>query len=194
MAYRLNADSKRRLVFGAGIAFLALVLSYIPIVVFPQYGHLAILVIAVALISVGALQYFQYTRAGRWVPVKATVLDIREKCIDVVLHYNALKYYYPEICYKYNFQGGSHTSSSVSFDVENIWVPEVDSWGMKTDNTSKFWHEWKEGAIITAYVNHKNPNESVIINKVSKKAKSQQMALVVGGVMIGFLWLYVVSL
>lgn len=194
MAYRINARSKKRLVLGAGIAILALAISFPALTAFPHYGHYLVLAISVTLISVGTYQGIGYARAGRWTPAEATVLDIREEWIDVILHYSALKHYYPAIRYQYAFQGVSYISSTVSFDVENIWVPEFDSWGMKTDNTARFWNGWAQGTTITAYVDTRNPSKAVIINKMTRNARSQQLAFIAGGVIIGILWLYLVYL
>lgn len=176
---------------GVGVAIVALVLSSVFINIFPSQGHFVVLAISMALVFAGAHGIFNHARAERWVSVEATILDLREKWIDVILHYNALRHFYPEIRYQYTFQGVEYISDTVGFEVENIWVPEFDGWGIKTKDNAKFWYGWGEGKKITAYVNASNPAKSVIINKVSKKYISQQMALIFGGILIGMLWFYV---
>lgn len=190
MAYRINAQSRRRLVLGVAVAVLALVASGFALTAYPHRGHLVVLVIAVSLVVLGVRQGLHYTRAKRWRATEATVLEIQEDWIDVILHYNALKYYYPKIKYQYIVEGVDYISDVVGFDVENIWVPEFDSWGIKTDDRAKFWQGWVRGSRITAYVNAKDPSECVIVNKIGKKIKSQMTALIVGGMLMGVIWLY----
>jgi Protein of unknown function (DUF3592) len=190
MSYRINAGSKRRLALGAGLAVVALIISQLALTSLPRYGHFVVLAISVTLVSVGVRRARLYARAAKWLPIKATVLDIREDCLDVILHDGALRHYYPAIKYQYAFQGISYISDRVGFDVENIWVPALDGWGVKTDDAAKFWHAWTSGTEITAYINGRNPSESVIVNKMTRKAKSQQMALLTAGVLVGILWFY----
>ena len=54
-------------------------------------------------------------------------------------------------------------------------------WGTKTRSEEKFWDDWRNGKKIIIYVNPENPTESVIFNKIDKKHRSQNLALILGG-------------
>lgn len=194
MAYSINAESRTRLIIGAAIAIFAVALAGIVLGISPDTAPTVALALSVTLIVVGLRALFYYARASKWPSVEATVLGVTEDRIDVIMHYNALRHFYPKIRYQYTFQGVEHISDRVSFQVEDIWVPEYDPWGIKTEEKAKFWRNWKEGEKIAAYVNPRKPSESVLIRQAARRNRSQQVALIVGGVLIGAIWLFLFSI
>lgn len=179
---------------GFGAAIFAVLLSGVALTASVHSGPFLILAISIAHIFTGVRGIIHDTQSAKWPSVEATVLDIREDRIDVIMHSYAQRYFYPKIRYQYAFQGVEYISDIVSFQVANIWVPEYDCRGIITDEKARFWYGWKEGEKIAAYVNTRNPVESAIINKVGKKIRSQQIALVVGGVLIGAVWFFLISM
>ena len=184
-----NKKSQVRLLRGIAVAVFGLVISATVMSLFPDQAHLLALIVALLLIYFGLRGIAHYSRAEKWLPLEATICSVGEDWIDVSLRYSKLRYFYPIVEYEYCFNGNDYKSDSVSFEVENIWVPESDAWGTKTKSGEKFWTGWRKGESIIVYVNPENPTESVVINKIDKKYRSQNLALIAGGVLIGFTWL-----
>ncbi len=103
--------------------------------------------------------------------------------------YTRLKFYYPEVTYKYVYEGKEYESSSVSNNLENIWVPEVDEWGTPTPEDKKFWSKWVPGTEIEVLINPRKPSEAVIYKKLSRKYRSHNYALIVGGLLLVAAWM-----
>ncbi len=148
-----------------------------------------VLILGVALIALGVGRMIPYLRARNWVSETARVLSITELGSEVWLTYNMrMKYCFPQIQYEYLSQGGAHKSNRVSFEKQNIWVPEVDGWGNPTDKTKRFWAGWSKDSNIPIYINPNNPRESVIIRVLSKRRRSHHLAFIAGGIFILFVW------
>ncbi len=194
MAYSINTESRKRLVAGVAMALSAVALPGMILAISPRAAPVVTLALSVTLIFVGLRGLVNHARASKWPSVEATVLGVSEDSIDVIMHYKALRHFYPKIRYQYTLQGVDYVSDRVSFQVEDVWVPEYDQWGIKTDGNAKFWRHWKEGEKIAAYVNPKDPAESVLIPRAARRNRSQQVALVVAGVLIGAVWFFLVSI
>src|ERR1017187_4042732 len=151
MTRNLNKKSIERILKGVTTAVFTLILSIIVIDLFPNQTHLIILIIALALIFIGLRGFVYYSRAEKWTPIQATIRSMKEEWVDVVLRYFTLRYFYPSIEYEYYYHENNYVSNSVSFEIENIWVPELDSWGTKTKSEDKFWYDWKNGDVVTIY-------------------------------------------
>jgi hypothetical protein len=188
MAYSINAESRKRLIVGVAASLSAVALAGMVLAISPRAAPVVTMALPVTLIFAGLRGLVNDARASKWPSVEATVLGVSEDWIDVIMHYNALRHFYPRVRYRYTFQGVEYVSDRVSFQVEDIWVPEYDQWGIKTDGAAKLWRNWKEGGKIAAYVNPKNPAESLLVPRAARRNKSQQIALVVGGVLIGVVW------
>lgn len=148
-----------------------------------------VLILGVALIALGAGRMIPYLRARNWVSGTARVLSIVELWSEVWLTYNVrMKYYFPQIQYEYQSQVGAHKSNRVSFEKQNVWVPEVDGWGNPTDKTKNFWAGWSKDSTIPIYVNPSNPMESVIIRALNKKRRSHHLAFIAGGTILILVW------
>lgn len=149
----------------------------------------AILLIAIVLIATGSSRIFKYNEMNKWVQINAVIFSMKESWRNVALSATStVKYYYPCIDYSYSFNNKQYNANRVAFDIQNIWVCEVDDWGLPLKEGDKFWHTWKEGSNITAYVNPKQPTQSVIFNKFSNKYKSHNIALIAGGLLLGAIW------
>lgn len=149
----------------------------------------ASLLIAIALIAIGGSRILKYNEMNKWVKIDAVILSMKESWKNVALSATStVKYYYPCTDYSYSFNNKQYNANRVAFDIQNIWVCEVDDWGAPLKEDDKFWHTWKEGSNITAYVNPKQPSQSVIFNKFSNGYKSHNIALIAGGLLTGAVW------
>ena len=158
---------------------------------FQDTVHL-LLLIALVFIYLGSSRIITYIRARNWVSNTATVASISEGQSLVVLRYQKIKFYFPLIEYIYQYGGNSYSSNRVSFEKQNIWIPEVDIWGMPLDNSKKFWKDWSKDSIILIYVNPKNPAQSVIIKNLNKKRSSHHFALIIAGLLVLLIWAFFV--
>lgn len=189
MSLVTNKKSQERLLKGVAVAVFGLIISTIVMSSIPDQAHFLALIVSLLLIYFGLRGIVHYSRAEKWLPIEATVCNISEDWIDVSLRYSKLRCFYPDIEYEYCFNGNSYKSNAVSFDVDDILVPELDRWGTKTRNEEKFWNGWRNGENIIIYANPENPSESVISNKMGKNHRSQNLALIVGGGLVGLIWL-----
>ncbi|MDH5389189.1 MAG: DUF3592 domain-containing protein [Gammaproteobacteria bacterium] len=155
-------------------------------------SHYIILSIAIALSAIGIFRLNKYSSLNKWVKLGAIILSIKESWKDVALSpYSIAKYYYPEIEYEYNFNSNSYKSKAVSFNLQNIWVCEVDDFGIEAKDDDMFWRAWQKGDEISIYVNPQQPSQAVIINELVSQYKSHNLALIISGILIFTLWLYV---
>lgn len=148
------------------------------------------LVIAFVLIALGIGRMIPYLRARNWVPSTGTVVSNSEIWSVVVLRFLRIKYYFPRIEYEYQFKGRSYISNRVSFEKQNVWIPEVDSWGTPIGNSQRFWASWSEGTTIPIYIDPNNPSESVVIKNLDKKRRSHHLALITGGFLVLLIWAF----
>jgi len=156
-----------------------------------DFMHLVIFLVSIALFSIGAYRLNKYKSLNKWIKLKANISSVKEQYKDVALsEYTTVKYFYPEISYDYIVNNHSYTSSSVSSNIENIWVCEVDNFGVETKDKNMFWRALKNTDVIDVYINPKNPEESVIITAFSTTYKSHNLALIISGILIFLLWLY----
>lgn len=127
---------------------------------------------------------------SKWVQVEAIICSIEElwKYVTLTAGVRA-KYYYPSIDYQYSYNNKIYNSNNVVFNIRNIWLCEVDNWGVPLKGKDKFWNTWKEGDTISAYINPDKPGESVLINKFSRSYKNHNITLIVSGVILGILWI-----
>jgi len=150
-----------------------------------------VFIISITLFSIGAYRLNKYNSLKKWVKLEAVISSIKEKHKDVALsEYTTVKYFYPEISYDYIFNNHSYKSSSVSSNVENMWVCEVDSFGVETKDKNMFWRSLKPGDVINVFINPNEPKDSVIVNAFSTHYKSHNLALIISGILILSLWLY----
>ena len=177
-------------VFNFSVRLIILIFVCSVVVYFyPRYAHLVILLIALILIILGAGNILPYWLVRKWQRHEAVITIITEAIEKVPESQYSLKnYYYPLINYHYQYNGQDYDSDKVSFEIENIWLPECNAWGDKLDEKEKFWHGWTQGTIIPIYINTAVPSESVVINRLSKKRRSHHYAVISAGVAILILW------
>ena len=143
-----------------------------------------LLAVSVALIALGLYRIFIYKSSSTWEKVSANILSIQEHCKKVVSEYSLIKYYYPKISYEYTYNKVKYESDTVCNNIENIWVCEVDNYGLEIKPEKRFWGTWKKNSNIEVYVNPSKPEESVVINTLNKYYKSHNLALIASGVLI----------
>jgi len=143
-----------------------------------------LLITSAVLIAIGLYRIFTYNNTNTWKSVSANILSIEEHYKEVVVAYSLIKYYYPKISYEYTFNKVKYNSDTVCKNIENIWVSEVDNFGVKTKPEKRFWSAWKVNGNIEAYVNPNKPQESVIIKTINKKYKSHNLALIISGILL----------
>ena len=101
--------------------------------------HCVIVFLILILLIYILVKSWPYWKSKKWVKVNGEIININEKYVNVALSmYQNIKYFYPDIKYKYNFQGKTYVSDRVSFEVENIWIPEVNKWGNTLDKKMLF--------------------------------------------------------
>lgn len=157
----------------------------------PQHAHYLLVVIALVLVLAGLGLRLRYKEQNNWVEHSATILFIEER--DELItesQYSKTKYFYPFIKYAYLLNGKSYSGSTVSFERENIWVAETNSWGDSVNADDKWWSSLSVDSTLPVYINPKNPDEAVLIIEMSKHRGSHSLALIAGGILVGFLWFW----
>jgi hypothetical protein len=170
-----------------------LCIAFFIIVFIPQHAHHLLLVISAALVLIGLGSLLKYKGQANWIEGKAKIKNINE-CEEVAIsEYSRLKYYYPEIEYEYVVNDATHMGRIVSFEKENVWVPEVNIWGDPTPEEKRWWLSLKPEDELPVYINPRNESEAVLINDVVKERHSHHLALMVSGVLVALIWLFLVS-
>ncbi|MEW8352752.1 MAG: DUF3592 domain-containing protein [Candidatus Thiodiazotropha sp.] len=160
----------------------------------PQFAHHILLVIAAILIGIGAGSLLRYRSQTSWMESKAKLVSIEEQEEEVAIsQYSRLKYRYPLIEYEYTADGKPYSGFIVSLEKENMWVPEVNDWGDPTPEQDHWWRSLKPGDDLPVYINPRNHGEAALLKGVSKGRRSHHLALLSGGILIGLIWLAVVS-
>ncbi|MBT2990212.1 MAG: DUF3592 domain-containing protein [Candidatus Thiodiazotropha sp. (ex Ctena orbiculata)] len=160
----------------------------------PEYAHYILLLVAAILIVVGAGSLLNYRSQSSWLESKATLVSIEEHEEAVAIsQYSRLKYYYPTIEYEYTANGKFYSGNRVSVEKENVWIPEVNAWGDPTPVEERWWLSLKPGDDLPVYINPRNHDQAVLIKGASKARSSHHLALLLGGMLVGLIWLTVVS-
>lgn len=161
----------------------------------PEFKHHLLLVISVALILIGLRPLLKYKEQEYWTENSAEVKSINELEEEVATsHTGRLKYYYPAMEYEYPANGSMHFGKTVSFEKENIWVPEVNELGDPTPKEKRWWFSLSPGDRLPVYINPRNTNEAVLIRNKSKHRKSHHLALIAGGIILGVIWAFLMKL
>ncbi len=144
--------------------------------------------LGLGLIVVSLKGMYPYFLAKGWWQASAKVVSISEAWADVPMRFGSLRYYFPRIEYEYEINGRVFRSHRVSFEEENIWQPEVNTWGDPNKKNAFFWSKWGNGTVIGIYVKPDTPSESVIVRDLNKKRRSHHIAIISGGMLITLLW------
>lgn len=159
----------------------------------PEHAHYMLLIIALVLVTIGLGGLLKYSEQNNWIEKKAKIVSIEEIEEEVAESlYAKTRYYYPKAEYEYSVNGIAHKSSTVCFEKENLWVPEVNTWGDPTPREKRWWLNLNAGDLIPVYINPKKETEAVLIKHPSKHRRSHHAALVIGGILIGAIWLFLV--
>jgi hypothetical protein len=160
----------------------------------PSYAHHLLLIVSTALISAGIQALSRYTAQSKWPERRAIIKTIKECEEEIALsQYSRIKYFYPVAEYEYLANGVTYLGRRVSLEKENVWVPEVNEWGDPTPMAERWWLSLKPGAEITVYINPKNEREAVLIRCINKNRRSHHLALVIGGLTLGSIWIFLVK-
>ena len=148
-----------------------------------------VLFIGTGLVLFGLYFLFSYMNLRKWHKNKATIVSINESWQEIAIsEYTNVKYFFPQIKYKYQIDGEIFYSDRVCKDLKLIWVPEVDSWGGVTSNDMKFWKYWSVGSSINIYIDPNNHDSAVIINKIDAKKLLNYITLIIAGVLMIVAW------
>ena len=151
--------------------------------------HLLLLLISIVLIAIGITRLRSYSKSRSWVKVKGELTEFCEKYKEVALsEYTRVKYYYPSVKYSYKYNNETYTSDAVSPHIRNIWVCEVDNYGIEIPKEKRFWYSWQPNMEIDIYVNKHDPSVSFIEKAQSKQHKSHNYAIFASGIIIFVLW------
>lgn len=183
----------RVLLFSAKLTGL-LCVAFLVIIYMPQHAHHLLLVIAAALVFIGMGCLLKYKEQANWIEKKAKLKRINEREeVVVISEYSRLRYYYPEIEYEYVANGPTHLGKIVSFEKENVWVPEVNNWGDPTPKEKRWWLSLKPDDELPVYVNPRDESEAVIIKEVHSSRRSHYLAIIASGFLVGLMWLLLVN-
>ncbi|MEW8202129.1 MAG: hypothetical protein AB2764_08460 [Candidatus Thiodiazotropha endolucinida] len=181
-------DSKTLLLAVKLIALLSI--TYLVFLFLPLQAHHLLLVISVTLILIGGGSLLKYKQHSDWIEDKAKIVDIGEASEIVAIgQYSQLKYFYPVIDYEYAVDGKNYSGNTVSVEKENVWVPEVNGWGDPNPDTVRWWLSLNPEDDIPVFINPKNHSDTVLVKGASKARRSHHLALLLGGVLLGLIWL-----
>ena len=170
-----------------------LCIAFVIVVFNPKYAHYFLLAMSLVFFTLGLNLLFQYKLRLSWEEKKGILKSIQECEEEVAIsEYTRIKYFYPVVEYEYTINGNKHIGNTVSFEKENVWVPEVDSWGNPTPSELKWWLSMKAGDELPVYVNPKNENQAVLVKSVAKSRWSHCLVLLLVGGIIGLIWLFFV--
>ena len=190
----LSNPTQRILSFSAKL-FAALSMAAIFIYMFPEIARHLILVIGAGMMFYSFQILKQYGDLQSWTLEKAKIETIREVSDEEADGSSrTVRYFYPEIKYHYTFKDKTYNSKTVSLEKQNIWCAESNIWGESLTENEKWWSALKVGYELSAFINPKNPEESVLIRNLRNSRRSHHLAILSGGILICFLWLLVVLL
>ncbi|MEW8067135.1 MAG: DUF3592 domain-containing protein [Candidatus Thiodiazotropha endolucinida] len=186
-------DNKSFLLAVKLIALLSI--AYLVFLFLPLQAHHLLLVISITLILIGGGSLLKYKQHNNWIEDRAKIIDIGEASENVAIdQYSMLKYFYPLIEYEYAVEGKKHSGDTVSHEIENVWVPEVNGWGDPNPETTRWWLSLKPGDDLPVFINPKNHRDTVLVKGASKARRSHHLALLLGGVLLGLIWLTLVGM
>lgn len=186
------ADIKLALISIKLIGFLCI--AFLVVTYAPHYAHHLLFILGGALIFLGANPLIKYKGQAKWVEKKGIIKSIREHEEEVSYRFIRVKYYYPAVEYEYMAKGAMHLGKTVSFEKENVWVCEVDNWGVPIPKEKRWWSSLKPGDEISVYVNPQDECMSVLIKDVTKLRRSHHLAVLASGIIISLIWLYLMKL
>lgn len=190
----LSNPTQRILSFSVKL-FAALLVAAFFIFMFPEIAHHLILVIGGGMVFYSLRILKRYGDLQSWTLEKAKIETIREVTDEQAEGSSgSLTYFYPEIKYHYTYKGQTYNSKTVSIEKQNIWCAESNIWGESLTENEKWWSALKVGYELSAYINPKNPEDSVLIRNLGNSRRSHHLAILSGGILICFLWLLVVLL
>ncbi|MEW8523899.1 MAG: DUF3592 domain-containing protein [Candidatus Thiodiazotropha endolucinida] len=186
-------DSKTLLLAAKLIALLSI--AYLAFLFLPLQAHHLLLVISITLILIGGGSFLKYKQHNNWIEDKAKIVDIGEASEIVAIgQYSKLKYFYPVIDYEYAVDGKNYSGNTVSNEKENVWVAEVNGWGDPNPETARWWLSLKPEDDIPVFINPKNHSDTVLVKGASKVRRSHHLALLLGGLLLGLIWLTLVGM
>jgi len=190
----LSNPTQRILSFSAKL-FATLLVAALFIFMFPEIAHHLILVIGAGMVFYSLRILKRYGELQSWTLEKAMIETIREVTDEQAEGSSVtLTYFYPEIKYHYMVNDKTYNSKTVSLEKQNIWCAESNIWGESLTENEKWWSALKVGYELSAYINPKNPEDSVLIRNLRNSRRSHHLAILSGGILICFLWLLVVLL
>ena len=134
-----------------GIQYYVSAIKWLPILIIggilafsvPEHAHHFLVVLGIAIALRGTTNLVKINGILNWKEYPGKVLDIRDTFEEVSMTpVTSVKYYYPEVTYEYKVEGEKYKNSRVGFELESVWVPEVDNWGQPTPDSEKFWAKW----------------------------------------------------
>ena len=173
------------------IILLITSLVFLVVYLFPVIKEYILLVLSLLIFFYCLVISYWYRRVNNWTTVDAVIKDFHEQFIDTpASQYSSIKQFYPEIEYEYNYNNVTCRSDKVFVNFKDVAVPEMDFLGREIDKTERPWYGWKEGDVITVYVNPKKTCASLVFTKMSKSNKYHHLSYLVLSLMLFISWLY----
>ncbi len=171
------------------IIIVCMVLILIISLLFPDFLHFILLLIALILTASGVKSFISHKQRINWLEGEATIKTIIEQTyLDPHFYGGSTTYFYPEIEYIYTVDGKSLEGSIVSSEKENIWVTEYNNFGDLNSNENRWWIDLKPGDKLPVFINPENFKEAVLVKDFSDSRKSHHLALIVGGLLLLGAW------
>lgn len=135
----------------------------------------------------GFYKIFNILKRRKWHPVKASVLKVSEKVkVKHISEYSRVSYMAPDVKYVYMYDDKEYVGNNM-IDYAGAWVPEVDAYGMPTNQDFFYWRSWDSNENIIIFVNPNNPGQSMLRNTISIKSVESYIAIVLVAFFVIFL-------
>lgn len=148
-----------------------------------------VLLLGLVLLGLGIWRRQRAAARSQWFRTTATLVTYEEGTLEEPMLYDMpITHRFPVVTYTYVYAGQTHLGSHVAGLVSDIALSDTDDPGHGTPESKAFWKDWTAGTTLTAYVNPKQPAEAVLTLSRSPAQASQDLALIVGGLLILSLW------
>lgn len=147
-----------------------------------------VLLLGLVLLALGAWRRWRAAAMTRWDTTTATLVTCEPGSFEEPYEYMTVTYRYPVVSYTYTYAGQTRLGSRVAGSVRDIALSDSDDPEHGTPGSKAFWKDWAAGTTLRAYVNPEHPEQAVLTLARSRQQTSQDLALIVAGILIASLW------